>query len=238
VRDWSWQTCGPADVCRRGIFVSGEPLRLPKMVATSATVQTAKYISATRIRGHCCDESKREGRNDEVPDYFGFITRISWLLRRRPLCQHQRLRPCGGFRRLCPLSGSNHPCRPAVQPTGRKSVRVKLIAPSPLPATGGEGQRLPGAHGSICEHLRGRPYHSTHHAAGHNLRGRGGNGVPERAVTQATTRPRLPLPRRTCRHRPSAGRRQSIPHRAAVARAAADRSNRCAAVRRCARRQP
>ena len=84
--------------------------------------------------GYCGDESKREGRNDEIPDYFGFITRTSGLFRRRALCQRQwsRLRSSRRFRGLCPLSGASNPRRPAVQQAGWKSIRVKLSARSPL----------------------------------------------------------------------------------------------------------
>ena len=62
------------------------------------------------------------------------------MLRRRSVCERRRLRSLGGFGRLCPFSGAEHPHRPVVQPTGRESVRVELIA-AHYPALPGNERR-------------------------------------------------------------------------------------------------
>jgi hypothetical protein len=104
--------------------------RCIKPFAMYASVQTSKHLSATRSpSGALWTATSRErGRKNEIPDYFLFVTWTSRLLRRRPVCERRRLRSHGGFGRMCPFSGAGQPYRPVVQPTGRESVRVELIA--------------------------------------------------------------------------------------------------------------
>jgi hypothetical protein len=91
------------------------------------TVQTSTYISPRPTWGIAA--MSREGRGNEIPDDFGFITWTDWLFWLGSVRQQQwsPIRCGSGFRCLRPLSGTNNPRRPVVQQTGWKSIRVELI---------------------------------------------------------------------------------------------------------------
>jgi hypothetical protein len=117
------------------------PDRLIKLVTMYDMVQTSNHLSATRTptRGIMTATRQRRGRKNEILDCFLFVTWTGRLLQRRSIRERRRLRSRGGFIRLCAFSGAEHSHRPVVQPTGRESVRVELIAVH-YPALPGNGR--------------------------------------------------------------------------------------------------